>query len=272
MHDSARDDLETAEGPEVAEVATVADVSEVFERSAAWKAASIDSLDLRGDARRAAASPGPAMPQVLELVVRGLAHAPPGPGLDLGAGLGGVADWLVERTARPWLPLDRSMASCRALRDLFPAMRPLVADSDHLPVRTGAAAAVIASGLVSVLHDARPLMEECVRVVAPGGVVVVADLVSSTDEDHHVGPNVFRSIEHIVAIGTDLGLVANDLAVGDVSVGDWAPIGDLVVRELLRRHGGDPSLQPYLDDQRHLRATMDAGLVVSAAIGWHRPG
>jgi len=93
--------------------------------------------------------------------------------VDVGAGTGGLLDAL-RGAGRPAMGLELDDVALKLASTLEP--RPVVAQAvaEHLPVASGAAAAVTALDVLEHLDDDVAAFRELSRVAGPGGLVVVA--------------------------------------------------------------------------------------------------
>lgn len=122
-----------------------------------------------------------------------LADAPPGPVVEIGCGKGHLLAWL--RGALPGracvgLDLSRAVHALPA-QGLAGAM----ADGEQLPLRDGSIAAVVYDGALHHLIDYPAGLRDAIRVLAPGGLLVLFEPVSSpfTRTVHRLlDPLVFR--------------------------------------------------------------------------------
>jgi SAM-dependent methyltransferase len=105
-----------------------------------------------------------------DLMARGLAGAPAGTVLEIGAGGPVFVRRLTGRGMRV-VALDIEYQACQAISPL-PAV---VADaSGHLPLRDGALAGLFMGELIEHLYDTGLLLTECRRVLRPGGCLVLS--------------------------------------------------------------------------------------------------
>jgi SAM-dependent methyltransferase len=112
-----------------------------------------------------------------ERIATVLAEAPAGPIVEIGCGKGHLLAWLQRRfPARRWIGIDVS----RAVRTLpEQQLAGVLGDGEQLPFRSGVAAAIIYDGALHHLIDYEHALEEAVRVLMPGGLVVIFEPVSS---------------------------------------------------------------------------------------------
>ncbi|MGB0115113.1 MAG: methyltransferase domain-containing protein [Ilumatobacteraceae bacterium] len=244
----------------------------VFDAAAAWRADVIRELGLRGAERSAAASPMAGFPQLLDFVSRTLgAHAPRrGAWIDVGAGLGGVADWIKRTTRHETFAFEPAPGSVDASRRLFPLLPATQAVAACLPLRTGCVGAVMVNGVVSLLDDLDGLFDEVSRVVRPDGVVAVADLWSTTDTTLRRSPNVFWSMEELVQEARGRGFELLDAATCTVGTGWWQDAA-IQVAEVIRQECRDrPGFDAWEADQRHIAEILDDSLVMPGACSFRR--
>jgi SAM-dependent methyltransferase len=247
-----------------------ADVVELFEEPARWRADVIRRLHLAGDELVEAATPSPAFPQLLWFVSRAVGSAPPGPVVDVGAGLGGLAHALRASTGRDAVALEPSAASCDEARRLFPELPTARAAAAALPLAGGSVACAVLCGVVSLLDDADAVFRDVARCVRPDGRVVVLDLVPSTAQDVRAGPNRFRAVETLESELEAAGFIVEDRAVASVEAGRWGDVADQVNREIIRRYRGDAGFGAWLDDHRHVARVLASGRVLMAGVAARR--
>ncbi len=95
-----------------------------------------------------------------------------GPALEVGIGTGIVAAALAERGIDV-VGIDLSPAMLRHAQRRAPG-RVARADALHLPIRTGSVAAAYLVHVVHLVTDMERVLAEVVRVLRPGGVIVVS--------------------------------------------------------------------------------------------------
>ncbi len=247
---------------------------DVFELPARWRAEIIKDFRLRGEERCAAASPGSGFPQLLDTTLEALDHAPSGPWVDLGGGLGGVGSWLQRRTSHCIILVDPAEGSLRSARELFGELAPSLGLAEALPLRSGSVSVVIACGLLSLLDDVDPALAEIDRVLRDDGLMTVVDLWSETSTTKTLPPNTFWSMEDIRDACAARGLAVHSLGVSETAIGWWSSAADQIDEEMRRRHGGHPAFARYERDRRHIAAAMSAGHLIAGAVtfGRRRPG
>ncbi len=238
------------------------ELADAFNVANLWRVEAILRLGLTGRSRWMAASPGAAFPQFLRFMMRTIEGAPAGVVVDLGAGLGGVAEAVRRGTRRRVVALDAGAETSNGARRLFPKLAPARAVPWALPVRTASVAACYACGLVSLLHSPRELVAEAARALMPEGRLVLVDLASSSSRDVRFGTSSIPSAERVMSMLERCGFRVDEQAVGQTNLSDWA-LGDLdVAREIARTRRSEPDFERWVDDRRRLERLMSSDRVV----------
>jgi SAM-dependent methyltransferase len=118
-------------------------------------------------------------PGGLALTDRALAHCALPRGarvVDIGCGLGTTVAHLRDRLSLDAVGIDRDAALVRRAAVRHRGAPLVCASGTALPVRDGAAAAVLVECTLSSAADPAPLLDECRRILAPGGMLAVTDL------------------------------------------------------------------------------------------------
>lgn len=101
--------------------------------------------------------------------------------LDLGCGTGQFASALAEHyPGSQILGIDLSPAMVAHGRSRHKAMNWLVADAAQLPLAAASVDGLFSNLMVQWCADPRPVLEECLRVLRPGGVLMCSTLVQGT--------------------------------------------------------------------------------------------
>lgn len=103
--------------------------------------------------------------------------------LEVGCGEGRVARDLAER-GHQVTALDSASGLVRHARDADPASSYVVAEGARLPVRSGCFDLVVAYNALQVVADMRGTVEECARVLRPGGHLCFCVAHPVTDMGH----------------------------------------------------------------------------------------
>jgi ubiquinone/menaquinone biosynthesis C-methylase UbiE len=112
----------------------------------------------------------------------------PAPGdrtLEVGCGEGRVARDLAERGHRV-TALDTASGLVQEARDADATSCYLVSDSARIPLRSGSFDLVVAYNVLQVVHDMRGTVQECARVLRPGGHLCFCVAHPVTDMGHWV--------------------------------------------------------------------------------------
>jgi SAM-dependent methyltransferase len=240
-------------------------IAAVFDGPALWRAEVIEDLRLRGAERCAAACPGPGYPRLLASVIEGLDESPPGLWIDVGGGLGGVADWLVRRTRRHVVAFEPTPGSIGGARRLFPLLTLVQASAERLPVPQASVSGVIVSGVISLFDSIDVLVAEAARVLQPGGILAITDLWSSTERTTPAAPNTFWAVEDAVAIADRSGFDSVGFAVCSTGTGWWSTVAQRVDEVIERRYRSHPGYAEWTHDRAHLARVVAEGLVVAGA-------
>jgi phosphoethanolamine N-methyltransferase len=246
------------------------EVEELFDLPAQWRGAAILALGLAGEQRVAAASPGAGFPAALRSLEAGLALQPGDRVVDLGSGLGGVAEWLRVRTGAVVHAVEPAHGSRTVAALLFPELshHASVAELDLAPRTVDA---VVLAGVVSLVHDVDALLATAADVLRPGGRLGITDVCPLGEAEVTVaGPNVLR----------DVPVLARHLAAGGFSVthvgqgpfapsAEWQAVAQRVSERMAAEHADDDELRLVEADRAHLdrlREQHDLGSVTLVAV------
>ena len=95
--------------------------------------------------------------------------------LDVGCGTGRLlADLQAERPGLQAAGVDLAAGMCAAARRAAPRAAVALGDAEALPLAGGRFDLVVSTSTFQWLTRLRPALEECARVLAPGGTLVVA--------------------------------------------------------------------------------------------------
>ena len=239
---------------------------EILEVAALWRYEAIVRLGLEGESMIAAASPGAVFPQMLDFLVRNVEAAPPGPIIDVGAGLAGTAESVRRASGRSVFAFDASRHACTGARTLFPDMQLAQADPSRLPARDGSVAAAISCSLLSTLAGPEAMMSELRRVIGAHGRLVVVDVASASSRSVRAGDKVFSSVERILGSLSDAGFHVVDQAIGVTSLSDWALADADIARDVAVHRRGVAEFEFWLDDRRRFERLMSSNRVMMIGV------
>jgi SAM-dependent methyltransferase len=240
-------------------------IAEVFDEPAQWRAEVIEDLHLRGAERCAAACPGPGYPQLLATVIEGLDDSPPGAWVDVGAGLGGVADWLTRRTRRTIVALEPNAGSVHGAKRLFPLLTLVQGGAEHLPFPDASVPGVVVSGVISLFDAIDGVIGETARVLPTSGVLAFTDIWSTTDTTVSAPPNTLWAVEDVVAVADANGFDSVGFAICSTSTGWWSKAAEQVDEVIERRYRSRPGFEAWQADRAHIKQIFDDGLVMAGA-------
>jgi len=236
---------------------------EVFDEPSAWQVDAVRRLGLDGEDLIAGASTGVGYPDALEPVLGGLGLGAGSLVLDLGAGLGGVSQWVAERTGAIVVALEPERLAAAGADRLFPGLVVVHADAVRTPFAAGSFDAVTLFGLVSLVEDLEPLLSEVIRILCPLGRIGISDLFLTSGSVAHPrhSPNTFRSMDHVI---DRLQLIGCDVVVrveGETTSTRWDEAGSRVDDEITRRHEGSAALGAWQKDRRRIAESIERGEV-----------
>lgn len=152
----------------------------------------------------------PAVRAARDLVLTLTAGRPAGASIDLGCGPGTFHAADPDRHLR--IDLDRSAAMLGVVRARRPGAVAVRADADALPFRSRRASRVHAERVLQWTPDPVRVIDEMVRVAAPGGWVAVTDTDWSTLAVEHPDPAVVAGVGAAALRWVPHPTVARDVA------------------------------------------------------------
>ncbi|MFN8021287.1 MAG: methyltransferase domain-containing protein [Acidimicrobiales bacterium] len=245
------------------------DTPELFDAPSRWRAEAARALELHGDELVAAVSPAAGCPAVLASV---LASLRPADGrldriVDLGAGVGGIGEWLHRRTGATVVAVEPAAGARAAARMLFPELDVRSGTAEHTSLDHALADAVVLCGVLSLIDDVGPVLAEAERIMRPGAVLAIADLCSSTDRSIASGPNVFRSIEQLTSLLAVRGWRVVEVGVGaPAPEARWADAARRVDAWIDDHHHDHPAYAVWRADKQHLERHAVAGDLVAGVV------
>jgi SAM-dependent methyltransferase len=240
----------------------VTDGVDVFGEPSVWRLEAILRLGLQGEELMAGASTGVGYPIALDPIISDLRLGPRGRALDLGAGLGGISQWMAWSTGADVVALEPEWSAAAGARRLFPGISVVQAEAVVSPFGKGSFDAVTLLGVVSLVDDLPPLIAEVVRLLRPGGRIGLSDLctVNESIVTEPDSPNTFRSGELIADELERAGFALTEVAGGHADVATrWDDVSRRVDDEMGRQHRGTKAYEIWDEDRQRLRAMIEGG-------------
>ncbi|HEY7625673.1 MAG TPA: class I SAM-dependent methyltransferase [Ilumatobacteraceae bacterium] len=239
---------------------------DIFDQPALWRVEAAAALGLDGEQLIAAVSPGPAYPEALRSLVLALPECPRLI-VDLGAGGGGPSEWLRTTTGAAVYAVEPAPGARQAAQRAFPNLRVLDGRADDAPLPGGVADVVILSGVLSLLDDVEPVLEEVERILTTGGRVAIADLFSADSTTWSSGSNTFRSIEDLIATLRRRGFTVSNVGVGEpVPDPTWSAVAKAVDDWIDAHRSNRPGYEAWRSDRRRLGDLARSGKVVGGCL------
>jgi SAM-dependent methyltransferase len=237
-----------------------------FDEPCLWRLEAARALGLRDDELIAAMTPGAGFPAVLRSVAATL-PVPCDLIVDIGAGSGGASEWLRRATGAAVVAIEPAAGSRAAAICAFPALHVVGGSADRVPIRDGAADAVVISGVMSLLGDIAPAMAEIDRVLKGRGCVAIGDLFSNGAHAVNAWPNTFRTVEEVTNALIERGFMLTNVGVGDPEPNaEWARIA-AAIDGWIAAHCTDRAGYPdWKDDQEHLAQQMASGTILGGCL------
>lgn len=240
--------------------------TDVFDEPTAWRAEAAAALGLEDDDLIAALSPGAAFPAVLRTVRDAL---PPTVVrlVDLGAGAGGASEWLRRATGADVVAVEPAATAAVVAATTFPALHVVRGRAAAAPLTEATADVVTLCGVLSLVTEAGPVLDEARRLLRPGGALAVADLWAAGAADVRTGRNVFRSLESMRSLLRRHGFVVSDVGCGRPEMApSWSAAAESVLAWIAEHRTGSTAYREWLDDQEHLSRQVRAGQVLGGCV------
>lgn len=241
-------------------------LSRVFNEPSLWRMEAADALGLGAEELIAAMSPGPAFPAAL-CSLEAAFKTRPKVIVDLGAGTGGVSEWMRVSTGATLYAVEPAEGARQVAQRAFPHLHVIEGRADSTTLPDGIADAVVMSGVSSLLEDIESEIAEVARLLTPSGSFAIADLFSGTNESWCNGPNVFRSVEDLTRIVDRQGFTVTDVGLGEpVPETSWAAAAQAVDAWIVTNCPERPGYQDWHDDRRHLQRHIKSGGLLGGCI------
>jgi SAM-dependent methyltransferase len=242
------------------------EVPRVFDQPSLWRIEAARALGLDVDHMIAAMSPGPAFPAALRSLQAALTPQP-NVIVDLGAGTGGVSEWMRLSTGATVYAIEPEDGARRAARLAFPHLHVLAGRADLTSLPGGCADAIVMSGVTSLMSDLEPAIAEIDRLLTTSGRLAIADLFSSTTKTWCSGPNTFRSIEDLTRTLPESGFISASVGCGDpVPDPNWAAAAQAVDDWIDAHCANRLGYEVWIADRRHLRDHVRSGNVIGGCL------
>jgi SAM-dependent methyltransferase len=242
------------------------EVPRIFDQPSWWRIEAAHALGLGLDDMIAAMSPGPAFPAALRSVQAALTRQP-NVIVDLGAGTGGVSEWMRLSTGATVYAVEPEDGARRAARLAFPHLHVLTGRADLTSLPGGCADVVVMSGVTSLMSDLDPAIAEVDRLLTASGQFAIADLFSSTTKTWCGGPNTFRSVEDLARPLLGRGFITASVGCGDpVPDPNWAAAAQAVDDWIDAHCANRLGYEAWMADRRHLRDHVRSGNVIGGCL------
>jgi len=242
------------------------DLPTVFDAPSLWRMEAAKALGLGVDDLIAAMSPGPAFPAALRSLQTALTTRP-NVVVDLGAGTGGVSEWIRVSTDATVYAVEPADLARQAARRAFPFLHVVEGTADSTALPGGVADLVVMSGVSSLLTDLSAVVAEVDRLLTRSGTFAIADLFSSTDVTWHRGPNVFRSVEDLTTVLDRQGFIVSGVGLGEpVPEESWAAVADAVDDWIDENCADRAEYDEWNDDRQHLGHQIESGRLLGGCV------
>jgi precorrin-6B methylase 2 len=241
-------------------------VTDLFDEPSMWRIEAAQQLGLSDRELVAVMSPGPGFPAALRSLESAL-PASPRVILDLGAGCGGVSEWLRASTEAVVYAVEPAAGARRVAHLAFPLLRVVEGTAERVPLPGGVADAVTISGVLSLMSDIDAVIDEVDRLLTTSGRVAITDLFSSDAVTFCSSPNVFRSVEDLTRTLRRHRFSAASIACGEPTPEPaWAAAADAVDEWITANCADRPGYDEWSQDRRHLRRHIDRGDVIGGCV------
>lgn len=249
-----------------AEPAAESAADDVFDMPCLWRDEAVEALALTGEEVIAAVSPGAAFPSVLCSIVRSLPRTV-ATVVDLGAGAGGASEWLRQQLGAHVIAVEPAPRAREVATRRFPELDVRDGRADHTDVGDGEADVVVLCGVLSLIDDLSPVLDEVTRVLHRDGYVAIADLFPADAHSFDAGPNSFRSFEGLSDALAQRGFTMIEVGCGPAEPdADWSAVADRVGHWIDTHCADRPGYTEWHDDQQHLQRQIRSGQLLGGCV------
>jgi SAM-dependent methyltransferase len=243
-----------------------AEADDVFDMPCLWRDEAVAALGLAGEEVMAAVSPGAAFPSVLRSIVAAV-PATVGTIVDLGAGAGGASEWLRQQLGASVIAVEPASRAREVASRRFPLLDVRDGEADRTGLAAGSADVVVLCGVLSLMDDLGPVLDEVVRVLRRPGHLAIADLFPADTLDFEAGPNSFRSFEGLGRLIQQRGFTIVDIGCGPADPDPaWSAVATRVSAWIETNCADRRGFVEWHDDQAHLRRQIDEGQVLGGCV------
>ena len=231
-----------------------------------WRDEAVAALGLTGEAVMAAISPGAAFPSVLRSIVSALPAAV-GTVVDLGAGAGGASEWLRHQLGASVIAIEPASRARDVARRRFPLLDVRDGQADRTGLAAHSADMVVLCGVLSLIDDLAPVLDEVTLLLRQPGHVAIADLFPADAVGFEAGPNSFRSFEGLGRLIEQRGFTLVEIGCGPAQPDPaWSVVAQQVSEWIEANCADRPGFVEWHDDQAHLQRQIDSGQVLGGCV------
>ncbi|MEY2582685.1 MAG: hypothetical protein QOE09_2534 [Ilumatobacteraceae bacterium] len=240
-----------------------------FGRPVTWRAEAARALDINDQDLPAAISPGAGFPSALRSIVNAM-RSPLRTIVDVGSGVGGASEYLRRSTGASVYAVEPSDLARQTAQECFPELNQVEGYAARTGLPGGCADAVVMCGLLSLIKEPHEVLDEAMRLMAPGAHLAIADLFAADNSDLSSEPNVFRTPETVIDLCRAHGLVLVEVGCS-VPIPDpaWSRVATRIDEWIERNCHDRDGYDAWQHDRRHLEdhiahADVMGGCVVVA--------
>jgi ubiquinone/menaquinone biosynthesis C-methylase UbiE len=246
---------------------TKSQTDDVFDVPCLWRDDAAAALGLSGEEVIAALSPGAAFPSAL----RSIASALPSDVrviVDCGAGAGGASEWLRHELGVAVVAIEPASRARDVARRRFPQLDVRDGRAERTGLAEGSADVVVLCGVLSLVDDLDPVLDEVVRVLRrPHAHIAIADLFPMGAESFTAAPNTFRSFEDLGRQLRARGFEMVERGTGPAEpVAAWSHVAARVSAWIEENRADQEGFDRWRADQQHLQQLIDDGRLLGGCV------